>query len=117
MQLSEYAQRLKNTGIKIHFEADQEEFNLIESSLCSTEFEQVKDDYENGNDAAWFIAIVWLSFSGVESDKDYLGQCSYASFDDFTGIDNESFDGMLKTCYDDLVEQFSTPRLELPKIV
>ena len=113
MKLSEYAQRLENAGIEIHFEA-KEEYALIEQW---TKSEQVKDDYESGNDAAWFMAKVWLSYSGVDSDKDYLGGCSYHSFDDFTGIDNESFDGMLKTCYDDLVEQFSTPRLELPKIV
>ena len=116
MELSKYAQRLENAGIKIHFEAE-EEYDLIEQNFEWTESEQVKDDYENGNDAAWFMAKVWLSYQGIESDKDYLGQCSYQSFDDFTGLDNDYFDDMLKTCYDNLVEQFSTPRLELPKIV
>ena len=116
MKLSEYGQRLENAGIKIHFEA-KEDYDLIEKSFDFTVIEQVKADYESGNDAAWFMAKVWLSYSGIESDKDYLGGCSYHSFDDFTGLDNDYFDDMLKTCYDNLVKQFSTPRLELPKIV
>ena len=117
MKLSEYAQRLENSGIKIHFEAKEEDYNLIKKIFEFTEIEQVKTNYESGNDAAWFKAIVWLSYSGVESEEEYLGGCSFPSFDDFTGLDNDYFDDMLKTCYDNLVEQFSTPRIELPKIV
>ena len=93
MKLSKLGQKLSDAGIKIVFDALQENESLI-----------------------FDMYSVKLEFNGIESKTEYLGGCSYASFDQFTGTDNDYFDDMLLTCYNSLKAKFAIPRLELPLI-
>ena len=117
MKLSKFGQKLTDAGIKIVFDALQEEESLIFDMYSEQEdIDYVTEQYNDGNEAAWFCASVKLEFDGIESDTEYLGGCSYASFDQFTGTDNDYFDDMLLTCYNSLKAKFEVPRLELPLI-
>ena len=116
MKLSKLGQKLSDAGIKIIFDALHEDTRI---SYCFSEQEDIDsitEQYNDGNEAAWFLARVKLEFEGVESDTEYLGGCSYESFDEFTGDYNGYFDGMLLTCYNSLKATFEVPRLELPLI-
>lgn len=63
---------------------------------------EVKKQVENGNDWAWCIVVVQVSL-GSFSGKDYLGQCSYKSKEDFVkrsgyyaDMYNEAIDDLIK---------------------
>jgi|GEM_PF-5842581 len=117
MKLSKLGQKLSDAGIEIVFDALQEEQSLIFDMYSEQEaIDYVTEQYNDGNEAAWFCASVKLEFDGIESDTEYLGCCSYTSFDEFTGSNNDSFDSMLLTCYKSLKATFAVPRLELPLI-
>jgi len=116
MKLSKLGQKLSDAGIEIVFNALPEDIKISDFFEEQKYIDSITEKYENGNDEAWFCASVKLEFDGIESDTEYLGACSYESFDQFTGTDNDYFDGMLLTCYNSLKETFAVPRLELPLI-
>ena len=116
MKLSKLGQKLTDAGIKIVFDALHEDSRISDCFEEQEDIDSITEQYENGNEAAWFLASVKLEFDGIESDTEYLGGCSYASFDEFTGDYNGYFDDMLFTCYKSLKAKFEVPRLELPLI-
>lgn len=104
MKVSKFAQSLIDKGIEIHFKPlheDEKPENHFDNELESHIHEiYTQLDYNNLN--YWFCASVYLTYKGLESDTEYLGCCSYTSFDLFTGSNNDYFDDMLKTCLIDL---------------
>lgn len=102
MKLSTYANELESTGISIHFLPRNEDISIPGHFDSKETEDKIIEDYNQGNDAAWFCAEVNISYAGLTSDSEYLGACSYESFDQFTGTDNDYFDDMLKTCYKNL---------------
>lgn len=103
MKLSAYGLTIKNLGIEINFTPEAEYLDFTKGHF---EFEEdvkhIQSELENGNEAAWFSAKVSLNYKGLESEAEYLGGCSYNSFDEFTGEENGYFDDMLRTCFEDL---------------
>lgn len=116
MKLSKLGQEINNAGIKIVFDALCENSRISDDYPDQEDIDRITEQYESGNDAAWFLARVKLEFDGIESDTEYLGCCSYDSFDEFTSDNNGYFDDMLLTCYKSLKAKFEIPRLELPLI-
>ena len=103
MKLSTFAKTIEDKGVSISFIPHNEGTSIRDGYFDSKETEdKIIEDYENGNDAAWFCAEVKLTYFGLVSDSEYLGACSYQSFDEFTGTDGDYFDDMLNTCLADL---------------
>lgn len=101
MKLTKFATTLQSLGFEILFTPEQEYMNPADSFENPEHVKQVEAQMD-WNPAAWFSAKVQLSFKGVVSEPEYLGGCSYTSFDDFTGEENSYFDDMLNACYDSL---------------
>ena len=116
MKLSKLGQKLSDAGIKIVFDAKEEDIRISDCFSDKRDIDYITEQYKYGNEAAWFCAIVILEFNEVQSDIKYLGKCSYYSFDRFTGSNNDYFDSMLLTCYNSLKAKFEVSRLELPLI-
>ena len=63
---------------------------------------QVISDYTAGNYWAWFCAHVKVSWGDFEAE-DWLGQCSYASEEDFKN--GEYYDDMINTCVGEIADR------------
>lgn len=92
-------------GFNVNFTADYEDIKPEYQFSEKEDIDFVKEQIENDNLAAWFCAKVEIECEGVASDAEYLGCCSYSSFDEFTGEDSGYFDDMLKACFDNLKEK------------
>lgn len=108
MKLSKFGQEIESKGINIIFEPLEEHIQPKDSFEFQEDIDYVINEYNSGNFSAWFCASVKLEFKGIESETEYLGGCSYKSFDEFTSLDNDYFDDMLKTCLNNLKEKIET---------
>lgn len=117
MKLSKFAQQLIGLGYEIIFNPTEETID-VEGQFDSTETEEIiRIDIDNGKVSAWFMAEVRLKYKSIESHSEYLGACSYNSFDDFTGQDNDYFDDMLRGCLNNMENQLKELKsIELPKV-
>ncbi len=118
MKLSKFAQQLTSLGYEIIFTPINETTRIEGSFGDSGTEKMIRDDYEAGNLAAWFMAEVKVGYKSLFSNPEYLGGCSYIEFDDFTEEDNGYFDDMLRTCLNDLEKQLNQYKtIELPKLI
>ena len=75
--------------------------------------EQIRKDYDNGNDWAWCSVIVSCSIPGYSCEgKTYLGCCSYASKEDFCqpggyydDMKHEARAALISAIADEIVEE------------
>lgn len=107
MKLSKLAQRVQEAGLVIQFIAEQEFDDPRDSFSEKEDKDWVLDQINKGNAAAWFCAKCVVC-DGVIQAVDYLGGCSYNSFDEFTSEDGGYFDDMIHVCLDrlnDICEQ------------
>ena len=89
--------KLESLGVEIEFTAENEDtspFDMLEESDSA---QRVCEDFDSGNEAAWFSAKVTLRYKGIEAD-DYLGCCSYRSFKEFTTARKDYYLDMINQC-------------------
>ena len=78
---------LEDIGADVEFEAENET-EAPDRDMDENQLKYIREQYENGNEYAWFCAHVKVKFKGWEVD-DYLGGCSYKSRKDF--IENSGY--------------------------
>jgi len=99
MKKSIFCQEVESKGYVVNFFAEDEDVNPVGHFENDEEALKVCEDYNNGNQAAWFCAKVTVTDAeGNESEPDFLGCCSYKSFDDFTSENGGYFDDMISNC-------------------
>lgn len=107
--------KLTLADVKVKFEAleeDQPIFESIESGdpeyaeLEKKEAQDIANRLGRGDLSAWFtakITVVWGEFSAT----DYLGACSYDSFEQFTSDPDGYYSDMVNTALDRLNDQIA----------
>jgi hypothetical protein len=96
----------KHQDLVVTFEALQEDLSIDGQFSEAADVKWVKDQLRQGNEAAWFCAKVTVSLRGhgIEA-TDYLGACSYKSFNDFTDEKDGYFVDMVNGLTDQLIPQ------------
>lgn len=106
----------ENSNILIDFEPEQNDHSPdFDESIMET-FQAVLDaDYDlqySGVSHNWFMAAVTVKYRGYEITE-YLGGCSYASFDEFVKEPDGYFSDMVNTCVDQINEQIEILNLKI----
>lgn len=98
----------RNSMAEIEFEAECEDMQPDMDEPYLTKFlrKLEKDRYYQycGVSANWFRAKVMVRYRGFE-ETDYLGGCSYKSYDQFVKLKGDYFTDMVQTCVDRINEQ------------
>jgi hypothetical protein len=90
--------RLNLLGVVIEFDPQEEDISPNDSFFDNEEWiQKITDRYNNGDLSAWFCAHVIVKYKGLEAD-DYLGCCSYSSFNDFLKADKDYYFDMINQC-------------------
>jgi hypothetical protein len=103
----------RNNQVEITFEAQPEDIRPdFEEPFLSDFLETLKNDqdYQYGHDTPnWFCAKVTVKHlrTGFEA-TDYLGGCSYKSYDEFVKTPNDYFAQMVDTCVDEINEMIDS---------
>lgn len=96
----------KHQELTVTFEALEEDLSPEGQFSEESDVQWVKDQLASGNMAAWFCAKVTVSVDGTDlSASDYLGACSYNSFNDFTGEKEGYFVDMVNEATRQLIPQ------------
>ena len=74
-------------GWTIQFHAEAEDCSPADSFDDDETVAWVLREYNAGNEAAWFCAKITATHASGFRGTDYLGCCSYYSFEDFTDTD------------------------------
>jgi hypothetical protein len=102
-------------GFMVVFEAVEEDLEL---DFDDEETERnVMNDFNSGNYAAWFCAKVTVILDGTDLEAtDYLGGCSYKSFEEF--IDTKDYFGdMIDTATNELVSTMREAKEKLESVL
>lgn len=102
-----FAKQLPDTeeGFEVLFEALEED-DRPRGHFMPEDITWVEDQLEQGNQAAWFCARVTVSDpDSGEVGIDYLGACSYESFEDFVSKENPYLKDMIETASQELIEK------------
>lgn len=103
----------ENNAVEIEFEALQEDISpdeQLEEPYLSKFLKKLKNDSDYqycGVSANWFCAHVTVRFKHFEAE-DYLGACSYKSYDEFCKYKGEYFTDMVNTCVDQINAEIET---------
>lgn len=98
--------KLTQADVIITIEAEPEGAAIDESIIEDEKIvAKIKRDYESGNVWAWCSICVTCEYMGLQAE-DYLGQCSYASKEDFIKTSGY-YEDMVKTCIEDLQKQLN----------
>lgn len=62
----------------------------------------------------WFCAKIVVSYKSFKSDPEFLGCCSYESFDEF--IKSSYYNSMVIRAYENLIIKIKNTKLELKEI-
>lgn len=89
--------KIEKLGAVIEFEPQEESIDPREQFDNEDMANQIIEDYNSGNAAAWFCARVIVKYRGLVA-TDYLGACSYKSFREFTGEKDGYYVDMIRTC-------------------
>jgi hypothetical protein len=93
-------------GLEVTLDAMEEHISPNDSFSYEEDIKHVIQEFNNGNEAAWFCARVTVSVPGLGIiGTDYLGGCSYASFEEFMeeeGYFSDMIDVATKALLDDL---------------
>lgn len=110
----------ENDQIEISFEAQPEDISpsdMFDEELMS----DLQKTLDNDNDLQycgvshnWFCAKVTVSYKYFEA-TDYLGGCSYASYDEFVQEENGYFADMVQTCVDEINSEIETINANIQK--
>ena len=101
-------------GIIIEFEAQEEDLDVRGQIEDEKEIQNICDSYNRGNLCAWFCAKVTVKYRGYEED-DYLGGCSYSSFDEFLKTDNDYYLQMINDCIDQINKYIESENTDIQK--
>jgi hypothetical protein len=97
----------RNDMAEITFEAECEDMQPdFEEEFLDEFAKTLQDDviYQyDGVSHNWFCAKVTVLYRGFE-EVDYLGGCSYASYDEFVSLEGDYFTGMVETCVERINE-------------
>ena len=89
--------------VTIEFEALEETESIFDHFDDKTMANEVADNYVSDS-AAWFCAEVTVKYEGLETEQ-YLGCCSYGSFDEFKNDPN--YFEMVLECINEINELLS----------
>lgn len=64
----------------------------------------------------WFCAVVHASYAGIDGDPEYLGCCSYETYEEFTEEEGGYFTDMKSAALDDLIAQLESLEEDLRHI-
>lgn len=106
-----YSKQLDDTeeGYEVLFEALPEEERPDGNFSEESDVEWVKKQLDEGNEAAWFTARVTVTDPETnEVGIDYLGACSYKSFDDFLSKDSMYLEDMIEVAKKELEGKIKT---------
>lgn len=108
----------ENDEIEITFEALQEDISPSDQFDMSEmkKFQKVLDNDSElqycGVSHNWFCAHVTVKYKGFEGE-DYLGACSYKSYDDFVKRKDDYFVDMVSTCVDSINAEIEARNAEI----
>ena len=88
---------LKSLNVDVIFTPEEEEENPFDQFEEKEVAEKICKEYDKGNFAAWFCAKVTVKYRDME-ETDYLGCCSYNSFNEFTNADEDYYCDMVNNC-------------------
>jgi len=103
----------------IKFEAIQEDFPLSEDfdpEVAEALNAEILEKYDYFPNPLWFCAKVTAAFAGITSDPEYLGGCSYNSYEDFTSEVGGYYEEMVLMSLKNLMDQLTAVQQELKKI-
>ena len=89
----------------LHYASRSNDIETVKEEL-QEDIDSITEDYNRGNQAAWFCAKVTATYRGVSVDE-YLGCCSYKSFDDFLKPGGY-YEDMIKEVTSELVDQVNS---------
>lgn len=92
---------LEKLGANVKFSAENEELNPEDHFDNTEDVKYIIEQHEDGNPAAWFCAKVTVSYKD-QTETEYLGCCSYNSFQQFTGEENGYYLDMINTCINEI---------------
>src|SRR5688500_7160137 len=95
-----HIKRLEDLGDEIEFEREEEEISPEDGLYTDEQANYVREQYNNGNEYAWFSAKVTVKYKGFEA-TDYLGCCSYKSEKDFKQ-NSGYYKDMVMTCISEI---------------
>lgn len=98
--------KLEKLGVQIEFTAENEDTQPSDLMDDQDSIDYVIEEYNSGNEAAWFCAKVEVKYRGLE-ETDYLGGCSYKSFNQFTSEKNGYYRDMIATCISGINKQIA----------
>ena len=116
-----YRQRLKtdsrmNKAFEYTFNAHEEHLNpSLDLFDCVEDIDYINNQLSKGNQSAWFCAEVKASWNGIEV-SDYLGCCSYKSFDEFVNEKDGYIDDMISSVTDELEKRIKNIINEASKL-
>jgi hypothetical protein len=105
---------LEKIGVVIEFTAEEEEISPSDNMEDQECINYVIEQYNSGNMAAWFCAKVEVKYKGFEAE-DYLGCCSYKSFNEFTTMDKEYYMDMINQCIEQINKDILLHNAEIQK--
>jgi len=88
---------LEKIGVEIEFTPENEDVSPSDNIDDQETINYIIDQYNNGNEAAWFCAKIEVRYKGVEG-TDYLGCCSYKSFKQFQSDGSGYYVDMINQC-------------------
>lgn len=92
---------LEKMGVEIDFTPENEDVSPSDNMDDQEMINYVIEQYNAGNEAAWFCAKVEVKFRGIEG-TDYLGCCSYGSFKEFQSDESGYYVDMINQCIDQI---------------
>jgi len=87
---------LEKIGVEIEFTPENEDTDIA-GQFEDEDVKWVQDQYNSGNEAAWFCAKIEVKYKGIEG-TDYLGCCSYNSFKQFQSDGSGYYVDMINQC-------------------
>jgi len=87
---------LEKIGVEIEFTPENEDTDIA-GQFEDEDVKWVQDQYNSGNEAAWFCAKIEVKYKGIEG-TDYLGCCSYKSFKQFQSDGSGYYVDMINQC-------------------
>ena len=99
---------LQAIGVNVEFTPEYEDIDPSELMDNEEAISKIYKDYEitpGFIHPSWFCAKVTVSFNrGEYSDEctEYLGGCSYRSFDEFTNADGDYYTDMISQCINEI---------------
>jgi hypothetical protein len=104
-------------GLMVVFEAVEEDLDFQDHFSEEEDVKWIENQLNYGNMSAWFCAKLTVKLDGTDLEAtDYLGGCSYKSFEEFTDT-KDYFGDMIDTATNELVSTMREAKEKLESVL